>query len=449
MRPRKPASTPQPDLFRETLEAILDPRHELLRLARAIDWERLDALYGATFVDHVGRPGLPTRLMVGLHLLKHLKGLSDDGVCAAWVENPYFQAFCGETHFQHQLPADRSSMTRWRKRMDLGKLEALLAETIAIAQASGAVTERQLARVTIDTTVQTKAVAPPTDSALMLRAIEWLNRVAKAEGVRLRQSYLRLATRSRREAARLMGGRGHAKAQAHLDKLRRWLGRLIRDLERKVAGDPDRALACAWVLERARRIHAQRPDDTKKLYAFHAPEVECLGKGGMARIRYAFGVKTSFATTNARANGGQFVLGALTCPGGAHDARTLAPQLDQVARVTGTTPTRAYVDRGYRGHEVSRDGVDVYIAQTRGIASPTIRRELRRRSAIEPVIGHQKADGLLERNRLKGAEGDAINALLCAVGHNLRLLLAWFRKLLWLLIALALTAPASTSRPAA
>ena len=448
MRPRKPASTPQPDLFRESLEAILDPRHELLRLARAIDWERLDALYGATFVAHVGRPGLPTRLMVGLHLLKHVKGLSDEDVCAAWVENPYFQAFCGETHFQHKLPADRSSMSRWRTRLDLARLEALLAETIAVARASGAVTERQLERVTVDTTVQTKAVAPPTDSALLLRAIEWLNRVAKAEGVQLRQSYLRLAPRSRREAARLIGGRGQARAEAHLGKLRCWLGRLIRDLERKLAGDPERAAACAWVLERARRLHAQAPGDTDKLYAFHAPEVACIGKG-KARTRYEFGVKTSVATTNARARGGQFVLGALTCPGNPYDARTLAPQLDQVARVTGIAPARAYVDRGYRGHEVSRPGLEVHVAHTRGIVSPTIRRELRRRSAIEPVIGHLKADGLLERNRLKGAEGDLVNALLCAVGHNLRLLLAWFRKLLWLLLVLALTAPRSRPRRAA
>lgn len=159
MRPRKPDPTPQSDMFRESLAAILDPRHELLRLAARIDWDRLDALYGATFVEHVGRPGLPTRLMVGLHLLKHIKGLSDEAVCTAWVESPYFQAFCGETHFQHRLPADRSSMTNWRKRMHGDKLEALLAETISIAMASGAVSERQLERVTVDTTVQTKAVA--------------------------------------------------------------------------------------------------------------------------------------------------------------------------------------------------------------------------------------------------------------------------------------------------
>lgn len=156
MRSRKPDPTSQSDMFRESLEAILDPQHELLRLAARIDWDRLDALDGATFVEHVGRPGLPTGLMVGLHLLKHIKGLSDEAVCAAWVENPYFQAFCGETHFQHRLPADRSSMTNWRKRMDDDKLEALLAETVSIAMASGAVSERQLERVTVDTTVQTK-----------------------------------------------------------------------------------------------------------------------------------------------------------------------------------------------------------------------------------------------------------------------------------------------------
>lgn len=444
MRPRTPDPTPQSDMFRESLAAILDPRHELLRLAAGINWDRLDALYGATFVEHVGRPGLPTRLMVGLHLLKHIKGLSDEAVCAAWVENPYFQAFCGETHFQHKLPADRSSMTRWRKRMDGGKLETLLAETIAIATANGAVSERQLERVTVDTTVQTKAVAHPTDSHLMLRAIEWLNRTAGAQGVRLRQSYLRVARRARKEAARLMHGRGHKQAKAHLRFMRTRLGRLIRDIERKIAHDPARMEAFETVLERARTIHGQKPGDTRKLYAFHAPEVECIGKG-KARTRYEFGVKASLATTNERCKGGQFVLGAMSLPGNPYDGHTLDAQIEQVARVTGTKPARAYVDRGYRGHGVDRDGLEVHVSHTRGIASPTIRRELRRRNAIEPVIGHIKQDGHLERNGLKGSEGDVINVLLCAIGHNLRLLLAWFRKLLSLILA-AILFPNSTAR---
>ena len=113
MRPQPPEIANE-DLFRSSLEAILDPRHELIQLARLIDWNRFDEAFGVYYHDRKGRRGLRTRLMTGLHLLKHMKGLSDEELCAIWVENPYFQAFCGETHFQHRAPFDRSSLTRWR-----------------------------------------------------------------------------------------------------------------------------------------------------------------------------------------------------------------------------------------------------------------------------------------------------------------------------------------------
>ena len=90
---------------------------------------QFDDAFGTHYHEAKGRRGLPTRLMAGLHLLKHMKGLSDEETCAAWLENPYFQAFCGETYFQHRLPFDRSSLTRWRQRIGAGDLEALLAET--------------------------------------------------------------------------------------------------------------------------------------------------------------------------------------------------------------------------------------------------------------------------------------------------------------------------------
>ena len=138
--------------------------------------------------------------------------------------------------------------------------------------------------------------------------------------------------------------------------------------------------------------------------------------------------------TNARAEGGQFVLGVRTLPGNPYDGHTLGAQIEQVERLTGHPVKRAYVDRGYRGHQL--DGpTQVFVSHTRGIVSPTIRRELRRRNAIEPVIGHLKSDGLVERNRLLGAHGDAINAILAAAGHNLRLLVAWLRALCALLWA--------------
>jgi len=432
MRPPR-QEDPKGDLFRSSLEAILDPEHELLQLAALIDWDRFDDAFGAYYHEAKGRRGLRTRLMAGLHLLKHMKGLSDEETCAVWVENPYFQAFCGETHFRHKLPFDRSSMTRWRQRIGAEELELVLAETVAVAIKTGAVSTRQLERITVDTTVQTKAVAHPTDSHLVLRAIEWLNRVAKRHGVKLRQSFIRLATRARREASRLMHTRGHKQGLRWIRKMRTWLGRLIRDIRCKIAGDAQLEAAFHVALARAEKILGQQPGDPNKLYALHAPEVECIGKG-KARTRYEFGVKASIATTNERCKGGQFVLGAQALSGRPYDGHTLAAQVDQVRKLTGTAVKRAYVDRGYRGHGIKRDGLDITLSHTRGITSPTIRREMRRRNAIEPVIGHLKEDGLLERNHLKGTQGDAINVILCAAGHNMRLLARWLRRLVLMIL---------------
>jgi IS5 family transposase len=370
--------------------------------------------------------------MAGLHLLKHMEGLSDEVVCKRWVENPYFQYFCGEQHFRHKLPLDRSSMTRWRDRIGADKLELLLAETLRVAMRTKAVTPQACERVTVDTTVQTKAVAHPTDSHLLMRGIEWLNRLAKKHGIKLRQSFLRLGRQARRDVSRLIHGRGHKQAMRWIRKLRTWLGRLDRDIGRKIAGDEALEAAFAAARERVARILTQKSGDADKLYALHAPEVECIAKG-KARTRYEFGVKTSIAVTNARTAGGQFIIGMQALPGNPYDGHTLTGQIEQVERLTGITVERAYVDRGYRGHRHSGKA-KVYIAHTRGITSPTIKRELRRRNAIEPIIGHAKSDGLLERNHLAGAAGDAINAILVAAGHNLRLLVAWLTALLRALI---------------
>ena len=206
--------------------------------------------------------------------------------------------------------------------------------------------------------------------------------------------------------------------------------------------------AFATPLSLITRLLRQRREDRgrEKIYALHAPEVECIGKG-KAQARFEFGVKVSLATTNRAAPGGQFVLGARTLPGNPFDGHTLAAQIAQTGRITGIPVGRAYVDRGYRGHDA--DKARVFLpGQKRGV-TPTIRREIRRRSAIEPVIGHMKDDGHLGRNFLAGAVGDAINLTLAAAGHNLRLLRAWLLRLLAFLISLAtarhITAPRSSS----
>ena len=128
-------------------------------------------------------------------------------------------------------------------------------------------------------------------------------------------------------------------------------------------------------------------------------------------------------------------------PGNPYDGHTLAGQIEQVERITGTAIARAYIDRGYRGHDADRTRVFIS-RQKRGI-TPTIRRELRRRAAIEPVIGHMKTDGHLGRNFPLGIAGDAINAILAGVGHNLRLLRRWLIRLLCALLA-QLTAAANS-----
>ena len=192
MRPRERRDTGQTDLFRARLDQILDLAHPLVKLARTIAWSFLEQPFRAVYDEDPGRPPLPTRLMAGLAILKHLHDLSDEGLCERWVENPYFQLLCGEEFFQHQLPFERSSLTRWRQRMGEDKLMALLQESLSVATRTGAAKPSDFAQVIVDTTVQEKAIAFPTDAKLMHRARERLERLAGATGVSLRQSYARV-----------------------------------------------------------------------------------------------------------------------------------------------------------------------------------------------------------------------------------------------------------------
>jgi transposase, IS5 family len=420
------------DIFRSRLENIIDMRHPTVLLAQRIDWDSIAVSFGKFFCER-GRPALPTRLLVGLHLIKHMEGLSDEAVCAAWVQNPYHQYFCGRQFFEHKLVLDRSSMTRWRGRVGPAQLETLLAETLRIALETNATTTEAFERVTVDTTVQTKAIAHPSDAHLLLRSIQTLARMAKAKGIKLRQSFLFVAKAARIEVTRLLHQRAHKQAMRNVRKLRTYAGRLHRDIGRKTAGHEELEVAFADILALVDRVIAQRKDSKNKLYALHAPEVECIAKG-KARTKYEFGVKASIATTNARTAGGQFIIGMMAVPGSPYDGHTLGQQIEQAERMTGVPVERAYVDLGYRGHTY-KGKAEVYLPRDRSITSPAIKRERKRRSAIEPVIGHLKSDGLLERNHLKGADGDASNAILCAVGHNMRLLAAWL-KLLWRALSL-------------
>ena len=183
MRPKEPRDSGQHDLLRSRLDQIIDTGHPLAKLARTIDWDFLSQRLGAVYTDQPGRPPLSTRLMAGLAILKHMHDLSDEALCDRWLENPYYQYFCGEEFFRHKLPFDRSSITRWRQRMGEDRLVALLQESLAAATRTGAAKPADFTRVIVDTTVQPKAIAFPTDAKLLFRAREHLVRQAKRHGV--------------------------------------------------------------------------------------------------------------------------------------------------------------------------------------------------------------------------------------------------------------------------
>ena len=360
-------------------------------------------------------------MIAGLHYLKHTYGLSDDEVVQRWAENPYWQYFCGETYFQHELPLNPSSLSRWRKRLGESGVESLLSATIEAALASKAVKPRDLKRVTVDTTVQEKAIAFATDSKLYNRARERLVRLAKAHAVPLRQSYVRVGPRLLFKNNRYGYARQTRRMRRTTSKLKTVLGRVVRDIERKLIEQPEAVQATfAEELALARRLLVQQRHDRNKLYALHVPEVECITKGKVPK-RYEFGVKISMATTN-RSNR---VVGAKSLPGNPHDGHTLKWALQPVEQLTGQRTERCYVDLGYRGHNI--EDTQVFKArQKRGVTS-SIQKELKRRNAIESIIGHMKNDGHLGRNYLKGVDGDAINVILCGAGQNIRLTLRYLR----------------------
>ena len=447
MRPKQQQKARHDDLFRARLDQIINMKHELVVLADRIDWDWLDAQLADCFSGQ-GRPAEPVRFMIGMFLLKHTYALSDEQVWDRWVHDPYFQYFTGEEFFQHTLPHERSGMSHWRKRIG-DRLDILLAETLRVAQDSGALKKSDLARVTVDTTVQPKNITFPTDAGLLETAIHQLGKLAKAHGVKLRQSYARVA----KNAAMMAGRYAHAKQYKRMNRrikfLRTRLGRLIRDIGRKIEDDEGLREAFATPLMKARQIRSQKQRQRGwKLYSWHAPETECIGKG-KARAPYEFGVKVSLTSTNKRCKGGQFILHAKALPGNPYDGHTLKEVIEETEALTGREIDRAYVDKGYRGHDAPKPNRVFRSGQKRGVHGQ-IKKELRRRSAIEAVIGHCKSDGHLDRNFLKGRRGDHINAVMSAVGYNLRLILKWLRKLLCKIFAviLAATIPLSALKTA-
>ena len=417
--------------FRQWFRQMVDVRHPLVQLSEWIDWKVFEQRWSGYFPAHRGRPALAPRLIAGLLYLQHTTACSDEELVRNWLENPYWQYFCGETYFQHTLPCDASSLVRWRKRIGQAGVELLLRETIRAAERAKVVEARSYDKLIVDTTVQEKAIAYPTDSNLLDGVRRKLVELAKDANLTLRQNYNREAPRLAIQISRYAHARQFQRMRGSLRRLKTVVGRVMREVTRKLHSIPEKYHTTArQLLAMAEKLLTQQREDKNKLYSLHAPEVECIGKG-KARQKYEFGVKVSIATTHKEG----LVVGMRSMPGNPYDGHTVVPALEQVARMIDRLPKEIFVDLGYR-KAIVPELVQVYRPKMRGNLSRRLKRDIRRRSAIEPMIGQMKNDGRLRRNWLRGQLGDAMHAVLCGCGHNLRMILNQYRILCALFFAI-------------
>src|SRR5215203_4091842 len=430
MEPRSsPECEAQGELLMEKtrLANLVNGRHPLVKLAQQIDWRSFDEYFGAYYSGGKGRPATSTRLMVSLHYLKYTHDLSDEAVVRGWVENPYWQYLSGMEFFCHEPPIDPSSMSRWRRRVGEAGSEELLRQTIETGLKLKVIKPSELRRVNVDTTVQEKHIRHPTDPRLYDRMRERLVAAARKEGVVLRQSYVRVGKRLLAQQSRYAHARQWERARGCTRKLRTILGRVIRDIERK---DERPSADTENLLTLAKRLYRQKRRDKGKLYSVHAPEVECVSKG-KAHKRYEFGSKVALAVTSQ----GGWVLAARSLEGNPYDGHTLQSTMDRIVATSGTEPEHVYCDMGYRGHDYEGE-CEVHVGRRRrGSIAKSLWRWMRRRTAIEPSIGHLKEDRRMERWRLKGTLGDKVNAVLSAAAMTFSKLLAALGALLSFLLA--------------
>jgi IS5 family transposase len=408
--------SPQLDMFKTPLKHFIQEDHKLVQLSKKINWDEIEEELSNYYCPDNGRPGSPIRLVSGMLLLKRMFNESDESVIERWVENPYWQYFCGEVYFQHEPPFDRTELIKFRKRIGDKGAEELLKASIDLFPKK----EVQEKEVLIDTTVQEKNITYPTDVKLQKKIIEKCRKIAKKEKVKLRQTY-------RKELKQLMIEQrfhNHPKrkkrANAAARRIKTIANKIYRDLSRKL--DESRKGYYEPLFNIFEKVLTQEKTGKNKIYSIHQPHVKCIAKGKVAK-KYEFGNKSSIVKTKKSG----IVIGAMAFTENIYDGDTLAPQLKQVERLTGRSPKTGIVDRGYRGRKII-EGVKIIspgkLAQsaTRYLIQKT-RKQFRARAGIEPVIGHIKLDHRMWRNFLLDEDGDKMNTILAATGFNLRKML--------------------------
>lgn len=418
----KPTASHQISFLMPTLGEQLDPRQSLKQLADTLPWSEFEQAFRKYYSEQ-GRPAKPVRLMVGLLLLKQMFNQGDETVVAGWVQNPYWQYFCGMSEFQWQVPCDPSDLVYFRQRIGEAGVQRILRVTVRLHGEKALESE-----VVVDTTVQEKNITHPTDTKLAHQIIRRCWKLADRNGVKLRRRYGKavrqcvMAQRWRKDP------RKRKAAHRALRKLKVMAGRLIRELERKLPESTHAEQRGNFALYR--RVLRQQLGDRSKIYSLHEPQVYCLSKGKEHK-KYEFGSKASVVMTKTHG----VIVGAVAHEENLYDGDALRPALEQTRAITEQQPAKAIVDRGYRGRK-EVDGTEVLLpgkpkpGQSKR-ESAKMRARFRRRAAIEPVISHLKHQYRLVRCFLKGFVGDQLNLLLAAAAWNLK---KWMRAtvLFWL-----------------
>ncbi len=400
-----------PELFRPMLSDFIDMNHELVLLAKKIDWSYFEKEFSVLY-SHTGKRSMPLRLMVGCLILKHMYNLGDETLAKAWVMNPYMQYFCGESFFQHSFPCDPSDFVHFRKRIGEEGVEKIFVYSVSLF---GKRAEEKL--MVSDTTVQGNNTEFPTDAGLYKKVIDDCGKIASKEGIKQRQSYKRVSCQLLRDCYNSKNPRRRKKALASRRKLRTIAGRLVRELERKL--EPEALEHYKDKLSLYNKILKQSRTDKDKVYSLHKPYTACIAKG-KASAAYEFGNKVGLISTA----GSQIIVAAMAFSGNPHDSRTIEPLLRQMKANGIKLPQTLAYDRGGRGRKMI-EGVEILTpSKPKSGDTESVRRKkrhaFRRRAAIEPLIGHLKHDCRMKQNYLWGASSATINVMLAGAAWNFK-----------------------------
>lgn len=401
----------QKNLFRPILKEIINPNDPLVILCHKIDWATIEKEF-AQLYSNTGTPAKPIRLMVGLLILKQMFNHGDETLMPVWVQNPYYQYFCGESEFQWDFPCDPSDLVHFRKRIGAEGMEQIFTQSVKIHK----IKEKDCEDVIVDTTVQEKNITFPTDTRLQSKIIERCNKIAKQEGIELRQSYTRTLKRLRIQLRFSHHPKRRKQAKKAQKKIKIIAGRQLRDLTRKLS--PDVYEKHRELLEIFAKILKQTKTSKNKIYSIHEPETACIAKGKLHK-QYEFGSKVSFAMIPHK----NIIVGVVNFKGNPNDTTTLEPTLEACKSQTGLSFKNAIVDRGYKGHTKIGETKVILPGKIKPAShweKQKIRKKCRSRAAIEPIIGHIKVDCRMFRNYLKGNVGDQMNAILAASAMNFR-----------------------------